>query len=90
MAALAAAAGVVPDISIDGGLGVVEARVLQSPRGSVLIAINHDEQPHAVTLTLAAGLPDTWRQLDGGGFTVDRRRIAWNAPKRSVLVLSSR
>jgi beta-galactosidase len=90
IAALAAAAGVVPDISIDGGLGVVEARVLQSPRGSVLIAINHDEQPHAVTLTLAAGLPDTWRQLDGDGFTVDGHRIAWNAPKRSVLVLSSR
>jgi beta-galactosidase GanA len=87
---LVSAAGVEPDIQLDAGDGVAEARILQSSHGTLLIAINHDEQPRRVSMVLRSGLPAAWRQLDGGQFTVDGRRVIWSAPKRGVLVLASR
>ena len=87
--ALAETAGVAPDVRLEGG-GIVEARVLQSPGGMVLIAMNHDDQPHRIVMNLRDGLPGTWRQLDGDGFETEGQRITWNAAKRSVLVLAAR
>ena len=83
-------AGVAPDVVLDGAVGLSEARVLQSSGGTILIAVNHDEQPHRLSLTLRAGLPDRWHQLDGTGFTGEGRRMTWDAPARGVLVLASR
>ena len=87
---LVADASVQPEIQLDGSDGLAEARVLQSAGGTLLVAINHDEQPRRLSMVLGAGLPARWRQLDGGAFTLDGRRLVWAAPKRSVLVLASR
>ena len=88
--ALIGRAGVSPDVEIEGATGDVEARIVQSPRATLLIAINHEEQRRRVSMQLRSGLASNWRQLDGGSFSVDGRRITWDAPRRGVLVLASR
>jgi beta-galactosidase len=88
--ALAETAGIEPDVEIQGGDGQVEARILKSPRGTILIAINHEDRSRATTMTLALRLPSAWRQIDGDAFIVEGRRISWQAPKRGVLVLAAR
>jgi beta-galactosidase len=87
---LADSAGVAPDVKIDGADGLVEARVLQSPGGTALIAINHGEQPRRIAMTLRDGLPRAWRSIDGASFSIDGPRIVWNAGQRDVLVLGAR
>jgi beta-galactosidase len=91
LAALVEAAGVHPAIAIDGPPGLVEARVLSAGDRRVLIAINHDEAPHRVTLHLSDELPhDRWFTLDGAmaEFTASARQ--WDARARDVLVLVRR
>ena len=60
-------AGVVPEARVSGGDGLVETRFLESPRVSMLIALNHSTRPERVTLTFK---PDTqeaiWQNMESG------------------------
>ena len=88
--ALVASAGVRPEIEVSGGDGLVEARVLGSAGGEVLVAINHDTQPRPVTLSMTGALPSGWQQLYGEQSSITGHVIWWNAPARAVLVLFRR
>jgi beta-galactosidase len=67
LAALAATAGITPEVTISGGRGVVESRYLESDAATVFIAINHAESPQKVTFQFT---PDTqeaiWLNLETG------------------------
>jgi beta-galactosidase len=68
IAALVALAGAEPRVKVDGepGLrGMVEARVMESERAMLLVAINHDTQSHAVTIELPPDAPGgEWQNLE--------------------------
>lgn len=67
LAALAAIAGVTPDVRIEGGAGSVETRVLESPAAVVIVGINHAETPRKVTLTFPADTPEAvWQNMETG------------------------
>ena len=67
LAALAAGAGVAPDVRIDGAAGLVEARYLESSAATVLIAINHAESLQKVTMAFPADTPEAiWLNLETG------------------------
>jgi beta-galactosidase len=67
LAAMAAAAGVGPDVTLSNGHGVVETRYLESADATVLIAINHAESAQKVTLQFSADTPEAiWLNLETG------------------------
>ena len=62
-----AAAGVAPDIRIDGAPGLIEARFLESPGAILLIAINHADTPQTGTLSFAPDIPEAiWQNMESG------------------------
>jgi beta-galactosidase len=64
---LVASAGVVPEIRIDGGAGLVEARFLESPGAVLLIGINHADTPQKVTLMFGPDVPEAiWQNMESG------------------------
>ena len=67
LAAMAATAGVAPEVRVSGAPGLVETRFLESADASVLIGINHGDEPQRVTMTFS---PDTqeaiWLNLETG------------------------
>jgi beta-galactosidase len=84
-------AGVHPEIAIDTAPGGVEARVVSDGDRHALIAINHDDVPHAVTLHLSDELPRTgWTRLGGAAAEFDGPSLRWDARPRDVLVLLRR
>ncbi|HTM24203.1 MAG TPA: beta-galactosidase [Vicinamibacterales bacterium] len=84
-------AGVHPEIAIDTAPGGVEARVLSDGEHHALVAINHEDTPHAVTLRLADELPRAgWTRLEGGAAEFDGPSLRWDARPRDVLVLLRR
>lgn len=62
-----AAAGVTPDIRLDGAPGLVEARFLESPDALLLIAINHAATPQTVTMHFSPDTPEAiWQNMETG------------------------
>lgn len=60
-------AGVVPEVRIEPGGGLVEARFLESGDALVLIAMNHAPGPRKVTFTFAPDVPEAiWQNLETG------------------------
>ena len=67
LAALAEGAGVAPEVLISGARGLVEARYLESPAATILIAINHADTPQKVTLAFSPDTPEAiWLNLETG------------------------
>jgi len=67
LVALASAAGVAPDVTLSDGHGAVETRFLESADATVLIGINHSEQPQTVKLQFSADTPEAiWLNLETG------------------------
>lgn len=67
MRRLIASAGVTPDVRIQGGAGLVEARFLESPDAWLLVAINHADARQAVTLIFAPDVPEAiWQNMETG------------------------
>ena len=65
ISALARSAGVSPRVKIAGAPGLVEARLMESDRALLLVAINHDTQPQRVTIELPAGVPGgEWQDIE--------------------------
>jgi hypothetical protein len=59
--------GLEPDVTIDRGAGLVEARFLESSDAIVLIAMNHADTPMTVTFTFAPGTPEAiWQNMETG------------------------
>lgn len=86
--ALVEDAGIRPDISIDGAPGLVEARILDAPGHTLVIAINHDEAPHRVTLTLPRTMPDGWRNLETeASVPTPEGKLTHDFAARDVLVM---
>jgi beta-galactosidase len=64
---LVAAAGVSPEIRIDGAPGRVEARFLESSDAIVLIAINHGDSAERVTFRFGPDIPEAiWQNMETG------------------------
>jgi beta-galactosidase len=62
-----AAAGISPEIKIEGARGVVEARFLESSDAMLLIAINYGSEPRQVTFTFAPDVPEAiWQNMENG------------------------
>lgn len=62
-----AAAGVTPDIRIDGAPGLVEARFLESSDALLLVALNHASTPQTVTMHFTAETPEAiWQNMESG------------------------
>jgi beta-galactosidase GanA len=67
LVALASSAGVAPDVTLSDGHGVVETRFLESGDATVLIGINHSEQPQTVKLQFTPDVPEAiWLNLETG------------------------
>jgi len=67
LAALAAGAGVAPDVRISGAPGLVEARYLESSAAVMLIGLNHADTSQTVTMTFSADTPEAiWLNLETG------------------------
>ncbi len=59
--------GVDPEIRIEPGDGLVEARFLESADALVLVAMNYDATPRTVTFTFALDVPEAiWQNLETG------------------------
>jgi beta-galactosidase len=64
---LLAYAGIGPEVRIEGGAGLVEARFLESSDALLLIAINHAETPERVTLEFGRDVPEAiWQNMETG------------------------
>lgn len=64
---LIGSAGVSPDVRLEGGSGFVETRWLESAENLMLIAINHAESPHKVTMTFTPATPEAiWVNMETG------------------------
>jgi beta-galactosidase GanA len=93
LAAFAAVAGVAPDVRLSGGQGVVETRYLESDAATVLIGINHSEQPQKVAMTFPADTPEAiWLNLETGASVnfvagADGPTYTYSFKPRDVLVL---
>jgi beta-galactosidase len=62
-----ATVGIDPEIRVDGGGGLVEARFLESSDAVMLIALNHADAPQKVTLRFGAGVPEAiWQNMETG------------------------
>ena len=56
-----------PDVRIDAGAGLVETRFLESADALLLIAINHADTPHRVTMTFTPDMPEAiWQNMETG------------------------
>ena len=90
---LAAYSGIGPDIRIEGGAGLVEARFLESSDALALIAINHAEAPERVTFSFARNIPEAiWQNMETGTavdflLTPDGPKYTRTFPARDVMVL---
>jgi beta-galactosidase GanA len=91
--ALVEDAGIRPEVRVGGAAGLVDARLLDVPSGLVLIAINHDDAPQRVTLTLPPRVPaGSWRNVENGSSvsfsaTADGPTLTHQFSARDVLVL---
>jgi beta-galactosidase len=97
IAALARLAGVSPRVKISGApAGVVEARLMESGRAMLLIAINHDTSAHRVTIELPKDAPaGEWQNLETAAVLPLEGRIGgpmfqYRLAARDVLVLLAR
>jgi hypothetical protein len=64
---LPTARGLEPDIRVDGGAGLVQARFLESADAIGLIALNHDERSRTVTFQFSAETPEAiWQNMETG------------------------
>jgi hypothetical protein len=62
-----AAAGVRPEIRIDGAAGLVEARFLESADAMLVIAMNYAATPRTVTFTFGPDVPEAiWQNMESG------------------------
>lgn len=62
-----AAARITPDVRIDGGAGLVEARFLESADAMLLIGMNHADGPQKVTMSFTPDTPEAiWVNLETG------------------------
>ncbi len=93
LAALAATAGVAPDVTLSAGRGVVETRYLESADATVLIGMNHSESPQKVTLQFSPDTPEAiWLNLETGASVnfvagPNGPSYTYNFKPRDVLVL---
>lgn len=91
--ALVAAAGIAPDIRIDGAPGLVEARFLESPDAFLLVAINHAATPQTVTLHFTPDTPEAiWLNIETGAevhfvLRADGPSYRHTFPPRDVMLL---
>ncbi|HXW05632.1 MAG TPA: beta-galactosidase [Vicinamibacterales bacterium] len=68
LVALAAGAGVGPEVRLDAGAGVVETRFLESEDAIVLIGINHADTAQTVTMAFGPDVPEAiWQNMETGG-----------------------
>ena len=59
--------GIAPEIRIDGGGGLMEARFLESSDAVMLIALNHADTPKTATLRFGTGVPEAiWQNIETG------------------------
>jgi hypothetical protein len=62
-----AAAGVTPEIRIDGAGGLVEARFLESSDAMLLVALNHADTAQTVTMRFTPETPEAiWQNMETG------------------------
>jgi beta-galactosidase len=97
IAALVRGAGVSPRVKVEGARGWVESRLMESPRALLLLAMNHDTAPHAVSIELPADAPaGEWLNLETGdsvplsGRAGAGPRFDYDLKPRDVLVLLAR
>jgi len=61
------AAGVTPEVRIDGGAGLVETRFLESSRVLMLIGLNHSSSAARVTMTFKPDVQEAiWQNMETG------------------------
>jgi hypothetical protein len=61
------AAGIKPEVGIEGGAGVVEARFLESADAILLVAMNHGAAPQKVTFAFGPDVPEAiWQNMETG------------------------
>lgn len=64
---LPTARGIEPDIRLQGGDGIVQARFLESADAIALIALNHGDNSRTVTFHFSAGTPEAiWQNMETG------------------------
>jgi beta-galactosidase len=97
IATLVRAAGVSPRVTIDGAPGRLDARLMESTRALLLVAINHDTAPHRASIALPADAPaGEWLNLETGesiplaGRAAAGPRFEYEFKARDVLVLLAR
>jgi beta-galactosidase len=100
IAALVREAGVMPRVKLDGeetARGWVEARLMESDRALLLVAINHDTQPRRVAFELPPDVPGgEWQNLETAesvpmfGKVGSGPRFVYTFSSRDVLVLLAR
>jgi beta-galactosidase GanA len=97
IAALVRGAGVSPRVKVDGAPGLVESRLLESPRALLLVGINHDASARRVSIQLPADAPaGEWLNLETGesiplaGRAGSGPRFEYEFKPRDVLVLLAR
>jgi beta-galactosidase len=97
IAGLARTAGVSPRVQISGAPGgLVEARLMESDRAMLLVAINHDTAPHRVRIELPKEAPaGEWQNLETAAALPLEGRVGgpafeYRLAGRDVLVLLAR
>ncbi len=97
IAALVRGAGVEPRVKMTGARGLVEARLMESDRALLLVAINHDTSPEHVAIELPPDAPaGDWLNLETGeslplaGRAAAGPRFEYDFQPRDVLVLLAR
>jgi hypothetical protein len=61
------AAGLKPEVAIEGAGGLVDARFLESADAMLLVAINYGSSPRRVTFTFAPDVPEAiWQNMETG------------------------
>ena len=95
--ALVRSAGVAPRVKVTGAPGLVEARLMESDRAMLLVAINHDTVSHRVTIELPQDAPaGEWQDLETavalplGGRAAAGPTFDYTFAPRDVLVLLAR
>ena len=97
IAALVRGAGVAPRVKVEGTSGLVEARLMESDRAMLLVAINHDTATVRVSIELPSDAPGgEWLNLETGeslplaGRAAMGPRFSYEFRPRDVLVLLAR
>ncbi len=97
IAALVRGAGVAPRVKVTGAAGLVEARLMESDRAMLVVAINHDTSSQRVTIELPPEAPaGEWLNLETGdslpltGRAAAGPRFEYGFAPRDVLVLLAR